>query len=275
MGSVYRPTRTDEQTGQRVKYRAYRIAYVNANGKRITEKAYHDKAASEALLRKREQEVERTLAGLPVQQQADLRRDWNASVDAYVADLERQGCGEVHRANARRTLKNLAKWCGWQALGEARVDRLTEYLAYQQTLSRAPRTLNSYRDYLAHFWDFCKRMQWVAANPFRDVPKAEVGQKGKRRRRRAYTLGELRRLLAVAGQRRDVYAVAAFSGLRRSELIRIEWRDADLDQARRGEEERPGRDPADASRLRRHSPRPWPRQANGEDLRDCAADQDA
>ena len=66
--------------------------------------------------------------------------------------------------------------------------------------------------------------------------------KDRRRERRSMSQAELDRLLAVAEardaeltgrgytRRRVVYLVAAWTGLRRSELARLQWRDIDLDE---------------------------------------------
>src|SRR5262249_41156488 len=51
----------------------------------------------------------------------------------------------------------------------------------------------------------------------------------KRREKRALTLDELARLNRVSGRRWVVYLTAALTGLRRSELERLEWGDVFLD----------------------------------------------
>ena len=52
-----------------------------------------------------------------------------------------------------------------------------------------------------------------------------------RRKRRAFTPEELWRLVNVAGERGVLYLVAAFTGLRRGELVKIEWRDVHIEEA--------------------------------------------
>ena len=64
MASIYKPTRIDPETGERVKYRCWRVAYIDAQGVRKTAKGFKDKAATEALARKIEKDVERVKAGL-------------------------------------------------------------------------------------------------------------------------------------------------------------------------------------------------------------------
>jgi hypothetical protein len=71
MASIYKPTRVDPETGERVKYRCWRIAYIDENGVRKSAKGYKDKAATEAKAREIEKNVERKKAGLPVAQETN------------------------------------------------------------------------------------------------------------------------------------------------------------------------------------------------------------
>ena len=73
-----------------------------------------------------------------------------------------------------------------------------------------------------------KPQRWITKNPAADINTARVGAAGRRRLRRAYTLDEWRRLLAAAPPyRQTIYQVATFSGLRRSELQRLEKQDCE------------------------------------------------
>ena len=67
-----------------------------------------------------------------------------------------------------------------------------------------------------------KPQGWITRNAAAAVDAARVGAAGRRRLRRAYTPEEWRRLLAAAPPyRQTIYQVAAYSGLRRSEMRRL------------------------------------------------------
>ena len=229
MGSVYRPTRLDPATGKRVKYRTYRIAYINELGRRVTEKAYRDKTASEALLRKRERNAERARAGLPVAQQAAGAKPMSEVVNAYLSELERKGSSpdQSHWKESKRILEIVVNRCGWQTLSAARAADFSAYLHGMAAKGNAPRTQNRHLEVIRAFFNWCVNPQkWLEISPIHGMRPVPVGQAGRRRKRRAYTAEELGRLLAVTPEpRRTLYFVAALSGYRRSELRRMEKQD--------------------------------------------------
>lgn len=103
-------------------------------------------------------------------------------------------------------------------------DYLNKYLH-----GAAPRTHNRHHETLRAFLNWCVSQGWLASSPLASLKMLKVGQAGRRRRRRAYTTTEFRNLLAVAPEpRRTIYIVAATSGLRRSELNRLEIQDVSL-----------------------------------------------
>jgi integrase len=82
-------------------------------------------------------------------------------------------------------------------------------------------------------WSLSSFVNWLLAagrltlNPLAHI--AKVSTKGaESRKRRAFTLDELERLRIVSPKRAVVYVTAAFTGLRRGELGKLEWRDIEL-----------------------------------------------
>jgi integrase len=92
----------------------------------------------------------------------------------------------------------------------------------------APKTINEYLNAASGLLNWMQRNGRIPANPLKVVGKVEMRGR-ETRRRRALTLDELRRLLAVAGSRKPVYVTAVYTGLRRGELEQLEWTDIHLD----------------------------------------------
>ena len=71
----------------------------------------------------------------------------------------------------------------------------------------------------------------VQTNPLLLVEKAKTEGR-QTRERRSFTVDEIKKLLAVAGERKAVYLMAVHTGLRRSELAALKWADLRLDEAK-------------------------------------------
>src|SRR5207249_4047337 len=81
------------------------------------------------------------------------------------------------------------------------------------------------------FLNWLVRQHRLPANPLLTVDRVETRGR-ERRKRRASTEDELRRLLSAAGPRRPVYLFALLTGLRRSEIAALVWGDVFLDAAK-------------------------------------------
>jgi len=222
MAYVDKPTRVDPKTGKTIKYKHWYVFYTDEHGRRRKQKASTDKAAAQALAREIERRVERTKAGIaPVQAQ-----DYGQAVDAYLAEMRRLGRDEDYVREQRRQLLLLRQESGWRDVGDVKAQDLRAHIDRLAAKGRAPRTLNTVRDALSIFCNFCVERGWLADNPVKGVKKAKAAGGVKARVRRAYTRDEFARLLAAApAGRRLVYLVAALSGLRRSEMVLLEKRD--------------------------------------------------
>ena len=144
MASIYKPTRVDPDTGERIKYRCWRIAYIDENGIRKTVKGYKDKAATEAKAREIEKNIERLKAGLPVAEQGSKATE--AAIEEYAAELIRRGSPPdgPHVYENRRQLKRLIAECNWPTLRAVTAATFGSWLAQRAAENMAPRTMNHY-----------------------------------------------------------------------------------------------------------------------------------
>lgn len=230
MGSCFKPTRIDPRTGRRVKYRRYRIVWVDELGRRRTAMAYSDHAASRAMLARKETEAARRREGLPVADQGRLLMPAGEFLDAFARELVSRGSepGGTYVREATRTLRAVFSGCGWSSLGQVRVDGFRGYLAGLAERGLAPGTRQRHGDVLRNAVRWAVDQGWLAADPLAGLKPVRVGEAGKRRRRRALTRPELLALLAAVPERRaNLYRLAALSGLRRKELRLM--RKGDLD----------------------------------------------
>ena len=120
--------------------------------------------------------------------------------DHLEAYLEHQVAKDINRvrvANTRRRLERLANACGFRRLADLEAVALERWLTARQAEGMGAGNRNEYRQELVAFGNWCVRNHRLLNNPFADVPKADA-KADPRRKRRALTEGELRRLLYVA-----------------------------------------------------------------------------
>jgi hypothetical protein len=118
----------------------------------------------------------------------------------YLTALEAAGVTPAHRANVRRFLDRLASECGFDRLADLDRGPLVRWLAQRAGDGMGARTRNAYRETAVAFGRWTVRTGRLTANPFADVPKADV-RSDPRRQRRSLTEVELRQLLDVAARR--------------------------------------------------------------------------
>jgi integrase len=148
-------------------------------------------------------------------------------LDAYTADLRARGCADMYVYNIERLTTRLCMECGWMQPVDITAQGFTAWRSNQGE-QRAAKTLNEYYDALAGLLRWLMGQGKLTSNPLSGVHRTKT-EGAERRKRRALTDDELRRLFAVAGPRRIIYLVAAGTGLRRGELAAMEWGDVNLD----------------------------------------------
>jgi integrase len=227
-----------------LEYRHHYIEYFGPDGRRIRVKGYTDREATEQLARDTVKLSERIQAGCVTVDMDRARMPLTEALDAWLADLRRRGNSDGYVYNMGLLVRRMADACNWPTLGSIRSDSLTSWLAdlndgkvllpsRKKRKDAGPpsgRTLNQYLETARAFVNWCcrqKPLPWLAENPLDGIDKADESEV--RRQKRAFTLDELGRLKVASGKRWVIYLTAALTGLRRSELARLQWGDLQLE----------------------------------------------
>lgn len=144
----------------------------------------------------------------------------------FLAELGVQGRAAGTVDKYRKTLGKLFVRAHWRVLADADVRSFCQWRAQSGLKAK---TLNDLRASLSVFFAWLVQQGFAVENPFVSVKAVKLPPRDSQFRR-ALSFAELRRLLAVAPpHRRLVYLVAAFTGLRRREMMNLRWGDVRLD----------------------------------------------
>jgi integrase len=189
-----------------------------------------DKQVAQEKLREIVRARERQRAGFgPTKTEQDAAtQSVERCVREYVQLKRGEHCDEKYVRELELKLLRLMRECDWSTLRDVTANSFEAWRARQPREKMSGKTLNEYR---AAISGLCKWLEpSTGSNPMRWV-RGIKALGDPRRKRRAFTSAELWQLVSVAGKRGIVYLVAAFTGLRRGELVKIEWRDVHIDEA--------------------------------------------
>ena len=189
-----------------------------------------DKQVAQEKLRQIVRDAERERVGLsPSKSEQDaVKQSVEKAIEEYIQSRRGLHRNEKYVRELELKLLLLMRECNWWRLRDITPHSFEAWRARQPKAKMLAKTSNEYR---AAIFGFCKWLEpRIGRNPIRSVERIKaLGDP--RRKRRAFTPEELWRLVSVAGERGIVYLVAAFTGLRRGELVKIEWRDVHIDGA--------------------------------------------
>ena len=227
--TVFKPKR--RKNGKLTCARMYRGRYRLSDDVRLTDVPLRTSDKQVALQRLQQivQEKQQERAGIiPSREQVEMaQRPLIESIEDFIQTRVSNGRDEKYVKELRRKLIKLAAECVWSTAKDITADSFEKWRRRQ---SLSAKTKNEYFHALTVFVKWMERREKIALNPVRHVQMVVDTGKNKRERR-AFTVAELRRLVAVAGPRSVVYLTAAFTGIRRGELGQLEWRDFHLDVA--------------------------------------------
>ena len=223
MASVYR--KTADKGNRRA---AWYFSFVDETGKRRQRKGFTDKAATEKLALKLEEEAKMVREGIRV---ASPERDQLAILplmESYLKHLRQRDVSEKQLENLKPRLEKTIEACEFAYVTDIAGQSVEDYLAKRREAGLAKQTSNHYRQAMHQFCRWLCKRSLIKANPITEIPKLNVDT-DRRHDRRAISVDEFQRLIIAAESgkpvqaidgidRAIIYIIAASTGYRRGEI---------------------------------------------------------
>lgn len=243
MASIFKPTRKviDPKTGKttRVPYEKWYIKYIDANGRPRKVKGFTDRVATQ----QKAAELERlAMRGIDERSNSHRKRPLAEHVADFKAYLESKGSVPNHVSLTIARINAVIAGCKFQRIADLSPSRVSTYLADlrksttdatgKQIPGKSRSTTNGYLVGMKTFCNWLVKDRRADDNPLASLSKLNV-ETDIRRERRALSQRELANLINAAAESSDsfrglngtdrsmLYRVAAYTGLRASELASL------------------------------------------------------
>src|SRR5262249_22461655 len=177
----------------------YQWRFCLSPGEKVREVPLHttDKQIARKRLRERVQEEQDERAGFirPKRQREALLRPLLEHIDTFIAERHKIGRDEKYVRELKKKLVVLAAEVPWKKISDITAEG---FCSWRRKQNKSAKTLN---EYLSAIGGLLNRLEPVIGpNPLRFVERMETAVEPQRKRR-AFSVDELRRLIAAGGER--------------------------------------------------------------------------
>ncbi len=225
-GFIFKPKR--KKNGKIVcsKYYSGRIRLDGEKKQKQVSLKTTDKQVAEKRLREIEIELQKEKEGIipPKSTRYGIKTPLIEMLPDFISELKTLRRNSRYVDSTESKIRKILDECDWATFLDVSEDDFLKWRSEKEISSKA---LNDYLATISQFFNWLKRRKRVPENPVMDVRKIDTRGESEENRR-ALTEAELVRLLEANPKRRLIYLMAAYTGLRASELNRLVWSDVRL-----------------------------------------------